>query len=263
MKNKKFNFKLIIIVLSVVVLSVVGFFYGIRLSSDKVNKFTTDGFIIGDSKSSESSNLLYFSSGNIYEENYDESISLINTDNKKVNVNDNSFIHYNNGSVAVFKKNVILDLDNLSKNSINYYNFYEELELTKNNTAYIVSNSSKSLSFKTLLLKSGDDKYLILSNNIKLNDNNTVTSFDEFVELSFLDGNIIRIENKKDVYQSISTDLSLSVGAGITIDLSNRNVLKDKEVIVNLNELTIDSDDNIDIPVDATTTTTTQFSTVK
>lgn len=263
MKNKKFNFKLIIIVLSVVVLSVVGFFYGIRLSSDKVNKFTTDGFIIGDSKSSESSNLLYFSSGNIYEENYDESISLINTDNKKVNVNDNSFIHYNNGSVAVFKKNVILDLDNLSKNSINYYNFYEELELTKNNTAYIVSNSSKSLSFKTLLLKSSDDKYLILSNNIKLNDNNTVTSFDEFVELSFLDGNIIRIENKKDVYQSISTDLSLSVGAGITIDLSNRNVLKDKEVIVNLNELTIDSDDNIDIPVDATTTTTTQFSTVQ
>lgn len=262
MKNKIFNSKVFFIVFSVLVLAAVSFFYGFKLYEGKYDKFIDDGYIIGKSENYESSNIYYFLSGNKYKENYDKTYSITNSDKEDVKVDPTSFIHYNNGNIGVLSKNVILDLTNISSDSIKYYNFYKDLYMEKSSDKYVIKNSSKSLVFNSFLLKSDENKFLIVSPTITLTLNEETREFKNFVELTFLDGDIVRLENNESVYQTIATGALLNV-LDVKIDLNNRNVIKNEETIINLNELTINSDDNIDIPVDATTTTTKEISTIK
>ena len=65
-----------------------------------------------------------------------------------------------------------------------------------------------------------------------------------YVEFQYFDGNIIRIENNSFKLQSVASDFYIEIQDNIIIDLSNKNIYLNKEQKLNLEEITIDSNDN-------------------
>lgn len=254
MKKKLFDIKAIIIIVMIFVLGGVSFYFGIKKVNSSYQKFYNDGYIIAETNESGSSNKYYFSGNSKYKTNYDETITITDTSDNKVNIQSNSFVHYNDKSIGATKKSVLLDLDSMEGNVLKYYNFYDDTLLSYKSDSYKLELFEEELSLKNFVLKISDNKFMIVSDALKLTIGEDVHNLNDFIELNFLDGNIVRVENKDYVFQNISSDMKLELNNNVIIDLSNRNVIDGENIVVNLNQISIDSDDNIDIPNNAVTT---------
>lgn len=254
MKKKLFDIKAIIIIVMIFVLGGVSFYFGISKVNSSYQKFYNDGYIIAETNESGSSNKYYFSGNSKYKTNYDETVTITDTSDNKVNIQSNSFVHYNDKSIGATKKSVLLDLDSMEGNVLKYYNFYDDTLLNYKGDSYKLKLFEEELSLENFVLKISDNKFMIVSDALKLTIGEDIHNLNDFIELNFLDGNIVRIENKDYVFQNISSDMKLELNNNIVIDLSNRNVVDGENTVVNLNQISIDSDDNIDIPNNANTT---------
>lgn len=203
--------------------------------------------------------VLSYASGNTNNQyNFDanEKYRLVNdtikfTDNSDVEreIKIDNFIHYESGSISVFKKAVLLDFDDLDRDIYRYYNIFKDQILTKNNNKYEIDYINGKLSFKNFIVKINENKYIIIGEKIELAINGGKREIaDGFIEVTFLDGDIVRICNDSYYTQNVSSDLFVLLG-DTKLDLSNRNVYYNNELKLNISEMTIDKDDNIEIPV--------------
>ena len=196
------------------------------------------------------------STNNQYNFNANEKYRLVEdtikfTDNSDVEreVNIDNFIHYESGSISVFKKAVLLDFDDLDRDTYRYYNIFKDQILTKNNNKYEIDYINGKLSFKNFIVKINENKYIIVGENIELAINGSKREItDGFIEVTFLDGDIVRICNDSYYTQNVSSDILVLLG-DTKLDLSSRNVYYKNEQKLNISEMTIDKDDNIEIPV--------------
>ncbi|MBE6158829.1 MAG: hypothetical protein E7159_03290 [Firmicutes bacterium] len=220
------------------------FSFGIINNKNSYSNFVEDGYVI-----SSSDNKYYFSSNNKYKINSSKgNVELDDNNSEKINVDESSFVHYVNGSISTFKKTVVLDLDKLNEESYHYYNFFPESILSKTSNGYVVSYLDNNLTMKNFLLKISENKYMVVSDNLVINIADTKKEIkDNYLEITYLDGNIIKLDNQELSIKNISSSLVLQIGEHVSLDLINKKVLFDKEDKVNLSEITINSDDNIDI----------------
>lgn len=232
------------IVIPLIIVIGLIFSFGIINSKNSYSKFAEDGYVI-----SSSDNKYYFSSNNKYKINSTKgNVELDDNNNEKINVDESSFVHYVNGSISTFKKTVVLDLDKLNEESYHYYNFFPESILSKTSSGYVVSYLDNNLTMKNFLLKISDNKYMVVSDNLVINIADTKKEIkDNYLEITYLDGNIIKLDNQELSIKNISSSLILKIGEHVSLDLINKKILYDKEEKVNLGEITINSDDNIDI----------------
>ena len=237
------------ILISIVVLVVGVSFIAFSMNKYKSNfsEFQNDGHIIiyNTSNSYEKYN---FSEKEEYRIVNDE---VIFNDNDKIKreVSTENFIHYANGSISVFKKAVILNIDDLSRETYRYYNVFENQLLTKKGKSYEIDYIGGKLTFTNFMIKVSANKYLFIAPNLSFTMNGEVKKFeDTFLEVSFLDGDIVRICNDNFFTQNISSNMYLNVG-DVKINLANQNVEYKDELKMNMSEVTIDKDDNIVIPV--------------
>lgn len=254
MKKKLFDIKAIIIIVMIFVLGGISFYFGIKKVNSSYQKFYNDGYIIAETNESGSSNKYYFSGNSKYKTNFDETITITDTSDNKVSIQNNSFVHYNDKSLGATKKSVLLDLDSMDGKILKYYNFYDDTILNYKKDAYALKLFDEELSLENFVLKISDNKFMVVSDALKLTIGEDVHNLNDYIELNFLDGNIVRVENKDYVFQNISDEMKLELSNNVVVDLSNRNVIVGEESIVNLNQISIDSDDNIDIPNNANTT---------
>ena len=79
------------------------------------------------------------------------------------------------------------------------------------NSAYYVDNLGKQLKFESFIVRVNENKFLLVSDGIKLSvgDEEPVEIKANYVEISFVDEGIIKIENQEASYQTISKDASL------------------------------------------------------
>ena len=136
MKKKLFDIKAIIIIVMIFVLGGVSFYFGISKVNSSYQKFYNDGYIIAETNESGSSNKYYFSGNSKYKTNYDETVTITDTSDNKVNIQSNSFVHYNDKSIGATKKSVLLDLDSMEGNVLKYYNFYDDTLLNYKGDSY-------------------------------------------------------------------------------------------------------------------------------
>ena len=249
MKKKGF-----LIIIPVIAIIAVIFAFGVKKYNASFSSFKYDGYII-DNTSKTSSTSYYFAKDAKYKVKSTKNVvDFDSTDNIEVSVPDDSFLHFNDGSVSVFKKSVVLNLDDLSKNSLTFYNVYGGSIFTKIGTGYQISYLNSKLSFNNFLVKVSDNKYMLVANNITIkHGDKTEKVTDGYVEFVYLDGNIVRIENQNLEIQNISSDLAIEVG-NVKLDMEHKKVYLDDVLKMNLGEITIDSDDNIEIVPDESNT---------
>ena len=240
--------KVKVLIISVVIISftILVFLGGIKLYNNSYSNFKLNGYIIA-SKNDTKSERYYFNENQKYKKTVNKNVVFETTSKISVSVLENSFVHYDNNSISTLKKAAILNLDNIDDKTIKYYNLYEGSILNKSNDTYSFTNSGKRTSLKNMIVKISSNKYLIAGADIVLNIAGQKKEFkNNYLEVTFFDGNIIKIENQEESYKNIQDNISIEIG-DILINLNNKTISKNGEVKLNLEQITIDSDDNIDI----------------
>ncbi len=248
--------KLFFIIVSVLLMISVTVYMAVNVQKSSAKSFPKAGYILNGVTASgneseandENSIKYYFETNTSYKNTFDKNVEFKDTNGESVKVPEASFIHYEDDSIGLLKKGVILNLDDIEKDVPIYYNLFEGTILQFKSGDYIVDNLGKELKFREFVVRVSDNKYLLVSDNIKLNlDDNTSTDIkSNYVEISVVEEGIVRIENQDTAYQTVASDASIEVD-DLSLNLDNGYFFKDDEPIINLNSMVIDSDDNIDI----------------
>lgn len=239
--------KIITIVLPIIAVTAAIFVFGLKVYQDSFDKFQYDGFVIGSSSGKESSKYHFTKDEKYKVDGKKGEVSFTNSESEDVRVPETSFVHYTDGSISTFKKAVVLNMANVKTDSLQYYNVFNGSVFTKTSEGYQIKYLEQTLSFNNFLVKVSDTKYMLVGKNLSIKyGDKEETVADGFLEINYLDGNIVRIENQDLLLQNISTDISVDVD-GIKTDLLNKKIIYNEETKVDLGEITIDSDDNIEI----------------
>ena len=222
------------------------FVFGVLTINSKYTDFQSSGHIIA--KSDKASTTKYYFDTNSKYKTVGDKVIINDKNNKEIEISNDNFIHYSDGSISTFKKSAVLDLNDLSKKNYKYYNIFEGGIFVKSGNGYNINYLDKRLKFNSFLLKISDNKFMIVGKNIKLDiDNNKKEIKDSYLEVTYLEGNLLKVENQSVAFQSISDNVTISLDGNVIIDFGGKNIYKDSERKLSLGEITIDSDDNIEI----------------
>ena len=250
--------KKIIFILVSIVFMIIGISYmAISKYQSSMKYFSMPGYVLDNKKTSSGNNkstVYYFDNNTRYKDRYDDTVVFNDVNGEKVDVSQASFIHYNDDSIGVLKKSVILNLNEINNEIPKYYNIFSNTTLKNNNGTYTVDNLGKTLKFKRFIVKVSNDKYLIVCPKVSLYlDGETETRVNSiYVEVSFIDDKVINIENKEVKYQTIGKDAYIDLGDDIILNLDNRYLFVNGEAKISIDQMIIDSSDNIEIqPIDS------------
>lgn len=243
--------KIHVVLISVVALSllVVSFIFAIDFKKESANYFYDSGYILSNNYESGSDNVnkLYFEAKTSYKNNKDNEYTFTNSEGEKVEVNEESFVHYSNGSIMSLKKGVAIDLNDIDSKLISYYNIFEGSILTKKNEIYEIENLNESIGFSKLMFKISNNKYLLGAPKIVISfsDNQTV-ELEKYAEIEYVSENVIRIYNDSVNYQTIASNLYVIID-NIKIDLEYKTISKNNIEYLTMADMIINSNDNIEI----------------
>ena len=148
--------KIIFIICSIVIMIFGITYMGIKKYQSSMKTFSKAGYIIDVNKTTEGnekSTVYYFNNETKYKNRYDEKIIFDDVNGQKVGVSQASFIHYDDKSIGVLKKSVILNLNEIEEQIPKYYNIFSNAILQKNKDSYSVDNLGKPLTFKKFIIK--------------------------------------------------------------------------------------------------------------
>ncbi len=240
---------ILIILLIGLVLSSILVYNAMKVEQKIYKTFTDSGYILQSKLDNENDvERYYFSGEQKYKENYNEQITFEDTNGEKVISNKNNFIHYTDGSISAFKNGVLVDLTEIESDPIFYYNILANKTLTKSGDKYTIQNLNKQLSFSYPLWKIDTNKYLIAGKDITISfEDGTEKTINGYLEFEYLDNEIIKIYNQEITYQTIGQETVLYLPDGIEMNLASKIVRKNDENQMSLENMVIDSDDNVTI----------------
>ena len=236
--------KYILFFISLCVIVTIFFVYStINVQESKEVTFIESGYILNGSQSR-----YYFKEDEIYTKTFDDKISFIDTDGKKVLVDRENFIHYESGNIITLQDGVLLDLSKITEDPITYYNVSSGKEIKKLSNRYVVKNLDKDMPFDQGIFKISANKYIILGKNIKVTLNNgTTRDINDYIEIEYYDNEIVSIYNQEINYQTISSDSYIELDGEIKINLGTKIISNSDENKMSLDNMVINSDDNINL----------------
>lgn len=167
----KRNTNLLLIILGCVVMLVGAVSYGFYAYTNAQKEFAEDGYILGtvESDSQESvDNGYYFSAGDKYKKKYPAKIMFTDNTGDKVTTSQTNFVHFMSDNLSSFVKGVFIDMDDLDAQSLKYYNISAESVVEKQGSNYVVSTTDEDMRLQNFIWKISDEKYLIVSDTLKL-----------------------------------------------------------------------------------------------
>lgn len=240
---------IVVIILIGVILGGVLLYNTMRVEKENNKVFLDSGYVLQSMEETQQNvERYYFNSNETYKTKYDKKVLFNNTDGEEITANTTNFIHYSDGSISSFSNGVILDLNNIEADPITYYNIMANDVLEKSGENYTISNLDQTLRFTDLVWKIDTNKYIIISNDINLVFGDAEPKqISGYVELEYLDNQIVKIYNQEATYQTISSEAYVDLPDDIRLDLGKRIISKDEDNKMSLENMVIDSDDNVTI----------------
>ncbi|MBQ4262705.1 MAG: hypothetical protein IJB83_00475 [Bacilli bacterium] len=224
--------------------------------TNNINKeiltFTKDGYALYNNDIKESKIETYpFKAGTNYKYNKSNEKISFESQNDKVVIDDATIIHYTDNSLEVMKKVVGIDVNTINNSIIFYYNIFKDTKIEYVKGGYKIKvNNGKELTFKNLLLRITENKFLLTGENVRLVfPNKEIIDFDNYVEFEYTDGNIVKIYNNEHSYKTIASGAYLLVN-DIKINLNDAEIYKANQKYITLSNLVIDNNGNIDVIVE-------------
>lgn len=242
----KTKLKIIIFSSIALVMLILGLIFAINYKKESIKYFYDGGYVISNTYDNSDLNKVYFDSNAAYESKGD-TYTFKNSDGNKITINEDTFIHYNNGSVMALKDGVAIDLDKIDSKLLSYYNVFTSSILKKTSSGYEISNLNDIVSFNKLMYKISNNKYLVAADNIVVSfaDDQTV-SMNKYAEIEYVNDNVIRIYNEDVNYQTIASNLFIVVD-DVKIDLEYKTISKNGIKYLTMADMVINAADNIEI----------------
>lgn len=245
--------KAIMLAFPIVLMIILTFYFGVKVNNSKYKEFNESGYIISKTYNNQGdyvkSERYYFNEQTKYKSSINDEVAFKNVDDEDIKVKKNSFIHYDNGDLQVLKKSAILNLDTIVPDrTILYYSLSDKIILKNQKNIYSIKSAEKEMKLANFIVKIDENKYLLVASKMILTIGKEVRNLENtYFEIEFFEGDIVRIENNEVSFQSVLNDVYFQFENELKLDLNNKFISKEKKNIVNLNEMTIDSDDNIEI----------------
>ncbi len=196
-----------------------------------------------------------FEADGSYRYRFPDTVQFTDAEGAKTTVSQNSFIHYDDGSVASFVKTVFVDLDHVGDAVVYYYDLPARRSLEFKGGSWRLDNGGSELAFSHVLLKLDDSHYLVLSDDITFSVNGaTQMNFQgagSYLEVEYIEGGIVRFSNDQGSYQTIASDATVTVGNGVSVNFGDKLVSTEDGAKLSLDQMVIDADDNIEISPEA------------
>lgn len=221
-----------------------------QIQSEKTKFFSESGYVLQSQSEQKVQNVerYYFSAKESYQNKYNQKVLFKDTNGDKIVIDKNNFLHYTNGSMSALTKGVIMDLANIESDPILYYTIQENMILRKNGDKYSVKHLNQQLDFTNFIWKIEDEKYLICGSPINIHfPNGEIKEINGYIELEYADNEVVKIYNQEVTYQTVSSNLYLTLPDEIKINISNKIVSKNHENKMSLENMIINSDDNVEI----------------
>lgn len=224
----------------------------LKIQEDNRKIFEDSGYILqGMSEQGEAQNVerYYFNANEEYKKSYNSQYVFNNTNGEEVVTDEANFVHYSSGSIAALKDGVLLELSQIDRDPISYYNIAALRTLEKKQDVYTISNLGNELEFQNFIWKISETKFLIVGTSIRIvfADGSDRVIEDGYVELEYVDNEVIKIYNQEITYQTVSSDVYIEMPDNVRINLGNKIVSKNDENEMSLLNMVINSDDNITI----------------
>lgn len=215
-------------------------------------KFTNSGYILVPSKEAEITTnvneLRYFSAGTKYREKYGEKILFKDTSNNSVNLNKEQFVHYTDGSLKSFAKGVLMSLTEVDEKQVSYFGISDKTVIVKNATQYEMPYLGETMQIQEFVWKIAEDTYMVVAPQIKLHlSKDKEVTLEDYVQLQYVDGDIVRLVHEKGTYQTISSDAYLLTDGGVMLELISKYFMVNGEQALSLESMIINSDDNLEV----------------
>ena len=243
--------KIAFIVFLIFTIGVIGYgiYYALGNLNSETYEFLSDGYALyvednGEFKTQSFS----FSSGTKYSYKKTSDDITFNSTEGNVSIDESTLIHYTNNSIMALKNIVGLDLTTIDKNIIFYYNIYKNTLINDSQDGYYINtNNNEKITFKNMLIRVNENKFLLLGTNIRATlSSDEVVDFGKYVYFEYESGSVVKIYNNNKSYRTVSSNVSIVSGEN-TIDLGDKTISKEKTKYITLTNLVIDNDSNIDI----------------
>lgn len=263
LKNRQL---LVIIVAVVLVLAAVAGLTTYTYRSS-LKEFAGDGYVLVPSEETVVTNNVnekyYFAAGTTYRRQLDYAVLFRDTSNHKVSVDTTQFVHYTDGSLAAFSKGVVMELTGLDSEQVTYYGISDKTTLIKDGMLYNMSYLGDSLQLQEFAWKIADDTFMLVAPQITLYlSGDTTASFEDYVQIQYVDGGIVRLINEESTYQTISGEAYLRTDNGAELKLVDKMFYVNGVETVSLADMIIDSSSNLYVDEDEDTVKIPTFNVV-
>ncbi|MCR5521183.1 MAG: collagen-like protein [Lachnospiraceae bacterium] len=252
MKNR-----LVMIVLSILVILAAGaMVYAIYNNRSGREEFAEDGYIIVfDEKNAEQPAKTYhFTEGTTFKRTYEGSIQFRDTEGNTVTADSNSFVHYDSGASASLSKSVLVNLDEVESSAQNYYGLNSGTSVSRNGSSYMIDAADNSVDLSDYLWKVGDNRYMMVSDNILVSfSDGTTRDYEDYIELLYQEGGMVCIMHGDEVIRDASKNTYVTVDNGVSINLNTQMIVTEnsegtgKDVLMSLGQITTDSDQVVNV----------------
>ena len=258
------NQKLVMIFGAVaVVMAVVFVVLGIFVTNSAKGTFGQDGYVLGEvyAEEGDASNNIYFNANSKYKSKYPNKISLKGEKGKST-ISKYSFVHYSNNDLSSFSKGVFVNLDELSNENLNYYNIPAEALVKSSGKTYSFKVSNKEQRMSNFLWKIEKNKYMVVGTGVTAHiAEGKDKKLDGYVEFEYKDEGVVQLTHRDGTYQTISSDASIKLDNGAIIMLNDRSIYLGEDKKLSLDQMVINSNDNINVDEEEEDKTTTNNTT--
>ena len=224
---------------------------GVVRNRSMASSFEGDGYIVNVAETEEglTAEPVYFSAGTKYKKTYPDEAVFKDIRGTKYTVDQDSFVHYQDGSMSAMTSGVVLNLDDVNGGLVNTYSFDAGTVLASNGTGFTAENNGTSIPFDNFVWKLSDDKYYVYSDDLKVETvNGMMEDTTGGVEVEYLEDGIIRLSTQNTAWQGIAAGAKATADDGSTLSFDNK-VIADAQgdARLTLGELLMDADDNIKV----------------
>lgn len=245
-KNGKILFAVFMLLFVVTV--IIGTMFVVNNLNTSVKTFNKDGYALFlDETKNVKAEAYSFKSGTEYKYRKMSNSFDFLSEKENVKIDEDTIIHYTDGSLGVLKKVVGIDISTVNSDIIFYYNIYKDTQINSGKNGYNIKLANEEeVNFKNLLMRISDSKFILTGNNVRLvYTNDEIVDFGDYVEFEYVDGNVVKVYNNEKYYQTISDEAVLLVD-DIKINLKDSVIFKENKRYISLTNLVVDNDGNID-----------------
>lgn len=218
--------------------------FGVAKASSSKSAFEDGGYVLlgngsGDGKKIE------VDAGTVYSPTVAGTISFKGSDGSAASAPLESFVTYNDDSVAAFTSGIILDFNDLSGNFINNYCVPAGMRITRNGSSYYANTASGDITFGDHIWKLTDSKYLVCSPELAIHfADDDIRTAEDFVQVCVAEDGIVRLLTPDNLWTTLTSDCYITTQSGVTVTPVTQRI-EDDNYKLSLASMSVNADDNI------------------